>query len=108
MAQPGRRGLSDLGRQNGRRSTVTEFRPERKGRAQKASPAAETHAENFYYLKQMNARTPMVLVLGDGEQLRGCIEWYDRDCLKINREGAPNVLVQKHAIKYMFKEADEN
>jgi hypothetical protein len=38
MAQPGRRGLSDLGRQNGRRSTVTEFRPERKGRAQKSPP----------------------------------------------------------------------
>lgn len=109
MAQPGRRGLSDLGRQNARRSTVTEFRPDRKGRAQKSPPpATDTHAESFYYLKQMNARTPMVLVLGDGEELRGCIEWYDRDCLKINREGAPNVLVQKHAIKYMFKESDED
>ncbi|MFZ2492361.1 MAG: hypothetical protein WA208_12845 [Thermoanaerobaculia bacterium] len=69
----------------------------------KASPPEATNAESFYYLKQMNARTPMVIVLTDGEQIRGWIEWYDRNCLKVNREGAPNLLIQKHWIKYLFK-----
>lgn len=68
------------------------------------APPESTHAENFYYLKQMNSRTPMVIVLTDGEEIRGCIEWYDKTCLKINREGAPNVLIQKHVIKYVFKQ----
>jgi host factor-I protein len=31
------------------------------------------------------------------------IEWYDKDCLKVNREGAPNLLVFKSNIKYMHK-----
>ena len=70
----------------------------------KAAPPESTNAENFYYLKQMSSRTPMVIVLTDGEEVRGWIEWYDKTCLKVNREGAPNLLVQKHCIKYLFKQ----
>lgn len=70
------------------------------------APPESTSAENFYYLKQMSAKTPMVIVLTDGEELHGWIEWYDRAALKLNREGAPNLLLQKHCIKYMYK-ADE-
>ena len=69
----------------------------------KAAPPENTNAENFYYLKQMNSKTPMVIVLTDGEQIHGWIEWYDKACLKVNREGAPNLLIQKHCIKYLFK-----
>ena len=68
------------------------------------APPENTNAENFYYIKQMSSRTPMVIVMTDGEQIRGCIEWYDRNALKVNREGAPNLLIQKHCIKYLFKE----
>lgn len=71
------------------------------------APPESTNAESFYYLKQMNAKTPMVIVMTDGETIRGWIEWYDKTCLKVNREGAPNLLVQKHCIKYLFKEEDE-
>ncbi len=69
----------------------------------KQVPSEQTNAEAFYYLKQMNAKTPMVVVLTDGEEVHGVIEWYDRTCIKINREGAPNLLVLKHCIKYMYK-----
>jgi sRNA-binding regulator protein Hfq len=69
----------------------------------KAAPPESTNAENFYYLKQMNSKTPMVIVMTDGEEIRGWIEWYDKACLKVNREGAPNLLIQKHWIKYLFK-----
>ena len=69
----------------------------------KAAPPESTNAENFYYLKQMNSKTPMVIVMTDGEEIRGWIEWYDKSCLKVNREGAPNLLIQKHCIKYLFK-----
>jgi sRNA-binding regulator protein Hfq len=54
----------------------------------------------------MNAKTPMVVIMTDGEEIRGCIEWYDRTCLKVNREGAPNLLIQKRCIKYLFKEEE--
>ena len=51
----------------------------------------------------MQSKTPMSIVLRDGEILKGVIEWYDKTCLKVNREGEPNLLVYKSNIKYMYK-----
>ena len=82
-------------------------RPERISSAKKIPPAEQTHAENFYYQKQMQAKTPMVIVLQDGDSMEGIIEWYDKSCIKINRTGQPNVLIYKAAIKYMFKASEE-
>jgi sRNA-binding regulator protein Hfq len=70
----------------------------------KAIPPDQTNAENFYYIKQMQSKTPMVVVLNDGETVHGVIEWYDKNCLKINRTEGPNLLVYKPSIKYMYKE----
>jgi len=76
------------------------------GGGRKAAPPEQTNAENFYYQKQMQSKTPMVIVLRDGEEVHGLIEWYDRNCIKINRNGAPNLMIYKPAIKYMFKEGE--
>ena len=72
----------------------------------KTPPPEQTHAENFYYQKQMQGKTPMVLVLQDGEEIHGVIEWYDKYCLKVNRIGAANLLIYKPSIKYMYKESE--
>jgi host factor-I protein len=73
----------------------------------KLAPPEQTNAENFYYQKQMQSRTQMVIVLRDGEEVHGIIEWYDRNCLKVNREnGEPNLMIYKPAIKYMYKEGE--
>lgn len=69
----------------------------------KRVPPEQTHAESFYYKKQMDNKTPMVIVLQDGEELRGSIEWYDRNCIKLHRAEGPNLLVLKHNVKYMYK-----
>lgn len=55
----------------------------------------------------MQARTPVAVVLNDGEILRGIVEWYDRDCIKLTRFGSPNLMVYKHCIKYLFKDGEE-
>jgi len=73
----------------------------------KSSPAEKTCAEEFYYKKQMQARTHMVIKLVDGQDVRGCIEWYDKDCLKVNRDDEPNLLVMKRYIVYMYKAQEE-
>jgi host factor-I protein len=73
----------------------------------KIAPPEQTNAESFYYLKQMQSKTPMVIVLQDDEKLRGVIEWYDKHCLKINRIKEPNVVVPKHNIKYIYKQEEE-
>jgi host factor-I protein len=98
-----------LNRSENRSDGDRRERPERvpSGAGKKTPPAEQTHAENFYYQKQMQAKTPMVIVLQDGDSLQGVIEWYDRSCIKINRSGQPNVLIYKAAIKYMFKASEE-
>jgi hypothetical protein len=103
------RGPSDGGGRDGGRSGGA-----REGRAPQASapvrkrtpPPMETNAELFYYKKQIDAHTPMVIVLTDGEEIEGTIEWYDRGALKVNRKSEPNLLLLKRNVKYMFK-ADE-
>ncbi len=72
----------------------------------KQTPPEQTYAEEFYYLKQMAAKTPMVLVLTDGEELHGWIEWYDKRSIKFHRHKEPNLLIPKHNIRYMFKEEE--
>ena len=69
-------------------------------------PPNETNAEIFYYKKQIDAHTLMVIVLTDGEEIEGTIEWYDRGALKVNRRSAPNLLLLKRNIKYMYKAED--
>ncbi len=77
-----------------------------RGVRRKQTPPEQTNAEEFYYLKQMAAKTPMVVVLVDGEELRGWIEWYDKGSIKLNRHDEPNLLIPKHNIRYMFKEEE--
>src|ERR1700742_5385528 len=72
--------------------------------SKKPAPPELTHAENFYWVKQMQARTQMAIVLDNGEILRGTVEWYDRDCIKLTRQGEPNLLIFKRVIKYVHKD----
>lgn len=70
----------------------------------KKIPPEQTNAETFYYKKQMDAKTPMVIVLQDGEVIQGTIEWYDKGSIKLHRQDGPNLLILKHNIKYLHKD----
>ena len=76
-------------------------------RARKPIPPEQTNAESFYYLKQMTNKTRMVIVLRDGEEIRGVIEWYDKHALKVHRSSEPNILLLKDNLKYMYKENED-
>lgn len=79
-----------------------------------------SHAESFYFQKQVQAQTPMVFVLEDGERIEGSIEWYDRNAIKVRctssspfqsggmrSESGARALLYKSGIKYLYK-AGEN
>ena len=76
----------------------------RQPRAKRPAPNDQTNAENFYYVKQIQNKTPMVV---DGELIKGSIEWYDKNSIKVNRSPEPPVLLLKHYIKYMYKENED-
>ena len=78
------------------------------GGGRKAAPPEQTNAENFYYQKQMQSKTPMVIVLCDDEEIHGIIEWYDKNCIKVNRTEGPNLMIYKPSIKYLYKEGENS
>jgi host factor-I protein len=90
----------------GERRDRPERSQDRSNGARKAPPPDQTNAENFYYQKQMQSKTSMVIVLTDGEEVHGCIEWYDKACIKVNRTSGPNLMIYKPSIKYIFKEGE--
>jgi host factor-I protein len=91
------------------RPNLTEYKEKmsKDSSKKKLHPPSDTHAENYYYLKQMNKKTLMAIVLREGETIEGYIEWYDRNCIKLNRENKPNLLIFKRCIKYMYKLEDK-
>jgi host factor-I protein len=91
---------------HGASAPVSRERSERSNGARKTAPPDQTNAENFYYQKQMQSKTPMVIVLSDGEEIHGTIEWYDRTCIKVSRDGSPNLMIYKPSIKYLYKEGE--
>ncbi|HZU31930.1 MAG TPA: RNA chaperone Hfq [Candidatus Angelobacter sp.] len=67
------------------------------------APPEQTHAENYYYQKQIQGKIPVVVVMKNGEEVMGVIEWYDRNCIKVNRNSASNLLIYKPSIRYIYK-----
>jgi len=102
-----RPSLTDVKEQYGSRPPQVQGPPPGHPR-KKPAPPELTFAENFYYVKQMQARTPVAVVLTDGETLSGIIEWYDRDCIKLTRHGSPNLMIYKHCIRYIYKTSEDS
>jgi sRNA-binding regulator protein Hfq len=76
-------------------------------RRKPVSAASESsHAEAFYFQKQIQSQTLMVFVLEDGEQIEGLIEWYDREAIKV-RHGGIRTLIYKSGIKYLYKASEK-
>ena len=41
----------------------------------------------------------------DGQIVRGWIEYYDKNMVRLTREGAPNLFIFKHEIMYIARKA---
>ncbi len=85
----------------------TEISTLKKPKKKKSPPPYKTHSENFYYMKQMSNKRPVIVIMLDGEKIEGFIDWYDEKVIKIRREEQPNLLVYKHAIKYIMKDEEK-
>lgn len=57
------------------------------------------------YLKALGEKqTPVMVKLLDGEQVRGWIEYYDVNMIRLTREHAPNLFIYKHEISYIAED----
>jgi host factor-I protein len=46
--------------------------------------------------------------LTDGEEVRGWIEYYDKDIIRITRETQPNLFIYKNRVKYLYEDQAAN
>lgn len=74
------------------------------GERSRTAPPEQTGAETNYLVKNMEARTPMVVRLMDNEEVHGWIEYYDRKMIKLNRKQPPHLFIRKENIKYIYKD----
>ena len=67
----------------------------------KNPPPDETYQE-AEYLKALGEKQQQVSIkLRDGEMVKGWIEYYDRNMVRLTRDGAPNLFIFKHDIMYI-------
>ena len=76
--------------------------PSKKG---KTPPPEETFEEATYLKNLGEKQRPVTIKLLDGEVVKGWIEYYDRNMVRLTREGAPNLFIFKHQIMYIAEEA---
>ena len=73
-------------------------------RKSKVTPPEETSQEAAY-LKQLGEKQkPVSIKLSDGEVVRGWIEYYDKNMVRLTREGKPNLFIFKHEIMYIAED----
>jgi host factor-I protein len=73
-------------------------------RDRRLSAPETTFREAEYIDKLSKNRTPVVVKLIDGEEVRGWIEYYDKDIIRITRETLPNLFIYKSRLKYLYED----
>jgi host factor-I protein len=67
----------------------------------KTAPPDSTNQEAAYLKSLTEKQQPVTIKLVDGEMVRGWIEYYDRNMLRLTREGQPNLFIFKQQIAYV-------
>ena len=72
------------------------------------TPPPEDTFEEAAFLKAIGEKQKLVSVkLMDGQIVHGWIEYYDRNMVRLTREGAPNLFIFKHEIMYSADEGEK-
>jgi host factor-I protein len=63
-----------------------------------------TFREAEYIDRLSKSRTPVIVKLIDGEEVKGWIEYYDRDIIRVTRDTQPNLFIYKSRVKYLYED----
>src|SRR5215475_3222960 len=78
-------------------------------RRDRRQAAPETTFREAEYIDRLSkSRTPVIVKLIDGEEIRGWIEYYDKDIIRITRETQPNLFIYKNRVKYLYEDPAAN
>ena len=70
------------------------------------TPPPEETFEEASYLKSLGEKQKTVSIkLVDGEVVRGWIEYYDKNMVRLTRDEGPNLFIFKHDSMYIAEDA---
>jgi hypothetical protein len=70
-----------------------------------APPDYENTGEEANYLRSLvDSAATVVVVLTSGEQLRGQVRYYDRDCFSLGQINGPKLFLRKSSVRYLYEE----
>ncbi len=69
----------------------------------KIKPVEQTFEEPKYLKLLIENKTPVRVKLNDDSTVDGVVEYYDASFIRITRDGAPNLFLFKHEIKYLHE-----
>ena len=71
----------------------------------KTPPPEDTFEEANYLKSLAEKQKPVTVKLNDGQVLRGWIEYYDKNMVRLTREDGPNLFIYKHEIMYIAEDS---
>jgi host factor-I protein len=74
------------------------------GKHGRTPPPEETFEEASFLKSLGEKQKPVSVKLLDGEMVSGWIEYYDKNMVRLTRDGAPNLFIYKHEIMYIAEE----
>lgn len=75
--------------------------PDSSSHKPKQPPPESTNQEAAYLKSLVDQKRPVSIKLLDGEVVKGWIEYYDRNMVRLTREGLPNLFIYKDQIAYL-------
>jgi host factor-I protein len=82
-----------------------EKKKKKKKKSAKARAPEQTFEEVRYLRHLIDNEIPVRVRLRDNEEVTGTIEYYDASFIRLTRQGAPNLFIFKHDIKYLYEES---
>jgi host factor-I protein len=69
--------------------------------------APEQTFEEVKYLRYLiDQEIPVCIRLSSNEEVKGVIEFYDSNFIRVTRDNQPNLFLYKHDIKYLYEEPE--
>ncbi len=73
------------------------------GKISKTKAPEQTFEEVRYLRRLIEERLRVRVRLTDNEEVEGIVEFYDAHFIRITRDGAPNLFLFEHDIKYLYE-----
>ena len=70
----------------------------------KSAPPEETFEEAAFLKSLCDKHKPVSIKMMDGDIMQGHLEYYDKNMVRLTRQGAPNLFIFKHEIMYIAED----